>query len=227
MTNIIASGIEYDGRWKVLHYAAQDIYQHAIIAPYYNVTTGALSVWVTSDLWSPAQGTATLEWYDWSGKKLNVDTPSSVQFEVGAINSTRVLKANTMDALKGYDPTNVVMRMTVQAEGRVPNSDATQTFRHENWFHASPLNKAQLQDPGLQLSYSNETKTFTVEATNGVAAWVWLDYPDGAVLNFDINAFWLLPNEKRQLGYKVKSDTTNGAWIEGVTVQSMWNQTLP
>jgi beta-mannosidase len=79
----------------------------------------------------------------------------------------------------------------------------------------------------LQLSYSKSSECFTVTATTAVAAWVWLDYPDGAVVSFDSNAFWLAPGEARQVTYKVKNDTTNGAWIDGVTVQSMWNQTLP
>lgn len=182
---------------------------------------------MTSDLWSAAKGTATFEWLDWRGQKLDVDTPSSVQFEVGAINSTKVLHTNTMDVLSDYELSNVVLRMDVQAEGVLPNSDTKTTFRHENWFHVSPLSKAQIQDPGLQLSYSNSTECFTVTATTGVAAWVWLDYPEGAVLNFDSNAFWLAPNESRQISYKVKIDHTYGAWIEGVTVQSIWNQTLP
>lgn len=117
--------------------------------------------------------------------------------------------------------------MRVKTEGTLPNSDTMQTFTHENWWHASALNKAQLHDPGLQLSYSNDTKKFSVTATKGVAAWVWLDYPNGAVLNFDDNGFWLAKGQTKEVGYTVKFDHTDGAWIDGVTVQSMWNQTLP
>ena len=220
-------GIEYDGRWKILHYGAQDIYKQVIIAGYSNETTGDLSVWVTSDLWSSVKGTATLDWYDWSGKKLNVNTLSTVNFDVGAINSTKVLHTNTDDILNNYDPNDVVLRMQVEAKGTLPNSNLTQTFKHENWFHASSLQKAKLQDPGLELSYSKSTKKFGITATSGIAAWVWLDYPSGAVLNFDSNVFWLLPGETKEVGYTVKFDHTNGTWIDGVTVQSMWNQTLP
>lgn len=190
------------------------------------MTTGDLQVWVTSDLWEPASGVVVLEWIDWSGAKLSVNTPTHVEFEVGAINSTRILRTNVKDALQDYDLTNVVFRMQVQAEGRLPNSDVKTTFRHENWFHASPLNKAKLGDPGLQLTYSNQTESFNVTATTGVAAWVWLDYPNGAVVSFDSNAFWLGPGESRHVGYRVKSDQTNGSWIDGVTVQSIWDQTL-
>lgn len=181
---------------------------------------------MTSDLWSSINGTVQLTWLDWSGQVLNIDTPAQVDFTLGAINSTRVLRTNTSTALAGHDMTNAVLRMQVQAEGSLPNTDVETTFRHENWFHASPLNKAQLQDPGLQLEYSNETESFHVTATSGVAAWVWLDYPDGAVVSFDRNGFWLAPGESRQVGYRVKVDRTNGSWIDGVTVQSIWNQTL-
>ncbi|KAK4547881.1 hypothetical protein LTR36_010600 [Oleoguttula mirabilis] len=220
------AGIEYDGRWKVLHYAAKDIYEHVIIAPYYNLATGNLSVWVTSDLWDAATGTATFTWYDWSGSKLPINATSSVDFSIGAINSTQVLQTFTTDILKDYDLTNVVMHMTVEAQGSLPNDNTTRIFRHDNWFHPTALKDAQLVDPALQLSYSNSTKNFTVTATSGVAAWVWLDYPSGSVLNFDSNAFWLAPNGTREIGYTVKSDSTNGAWIDGVTVESLYNQTL-
>lgn len=200
-----------------------------IIAPYWNVTTGNLQVWVTSDLWDATSGTSTFSWYDWSGNKLDVSLPSSAAVNVGAINSTQVLSADLFSILNGTansDYSNVIMRMEVEATGTMPNSNVTQTFRHENWFHASPLSIAELVDPGLQITYSNSTQNFTVKATTGVAAWCWIDYPAGAVLNFDSNAFWLLPNETRELSYTVKSDTTNGAWIEGVTVESLWNNTL-
>lgn len=221
------AGVEYDGRWKVLHYAAKDIYEHVIIAPYYNITTGNLSVWVTSDLWESVQGEATFTWYDWTGKKLPVNTTSSMDFTVGAINSTQVLYANTTEILSGYEETNVVMHMEVNVTGCLPNSNVTQTFRHANWFHPTALRDAKLVDPGLQLMYSNATKNSSITATSGVASWVWLDYPAGPVLNFESNAFWLAPNQTREIGYTVKSDNTSGTWIEGVTVQSLWNQTQP
>lgn len=223
------AGIEYSGRWKVLHYIAKDIYQPVIISPFFNRTTGDLSVYVTSDLWESATGSANFSWYDWSGNKLNISTPSSAEVNVGAINTTKVLQTNTFDVLNttGYAYSNVVMRMETEVQGQLPNSNETSTFRHENWFHASPLSSAALVDPGLELSYSNSTKNFSVTATTGVAAWVWLDYGDGAVLNFDSNGFWLLPNETREVSYTIKSDTTNGGWIDGVTVESLYNNTIP
>lgn len=206
---------------------ARDIYQPIIISPFFNRTTGDFEVYVTSDLWTSASGIADFAWYDWSGKPLEIDTPSSATFTVGAINTTLVLKANTNDILKGFDPTNVILVANVSAEGKLPNSDKQQTFMHENWFHPTSLASAKLVDPGLELSYSKETQKFTVSATKGVAAWVWLDYPEGAVLYFDENAFLLLPGQSKEIGYTVESDKTGGAWVDGVTVRSLWDNTTP
>ena len=224
------SSIEYDGRWKVLHYAAKHAYEPVIIAPYFNTSTGDLSVWVTSDLWSPISGSATFEWYDWSGNKIDVNiTAATADFTVGAINSTQVLQATQTALLAALpDPRNAVLKMTVEAIGSLPNTNPniTRTFRHEAWLWASPLKDAALVDPGLELEYSDRTRNFTVRATKGVAAWVWLEHGPGVLGNFDENAFWLGKGEEREVGFKVKSDETDGKWIGDVTVQSLWNMTL-
>lgn len=219
------AGIEYDGRWKLLHYAAKDIYEPVIIAAYPNSTTGNLSVYVTSSLWEEASGTATFTWLDWTGQRLGINN-TEASFTVGAINTTKVLDINVNDTLRGFDATNAVLRLETTVQGGLPNTDTLQTFHHENWYHTAPLNTAKLVDPGLAVSYNEETKNFTVTARSGVAAWVFLDYPEGAVVSFDSNGFWLAPNETRQVSYKVKRDDSEGLWIKGVTAQSMWNLTL-
>jgi len=213
------AGIEYDGRWKVLHYMAKDIYNHVIIAPYYNITTGDLTVYVTSDLWTPASGTARLEWYDWSGKIIG--NASTVGFEVGALNTTRVMETNIKN---GSVMANAVLVMKVSASGKLPNSDQTQNFTHENWFHATPLNAVSLQDPQIELSYDDSTAEWSVSSKT-VAPWVWLDFPAGVLGNFEENAFWLIPGETRKVGFTEKS-ATDGTWKDAVTVRSLWNNTL-
>lgn len=219
------AGIEYDGRWKVLHYTAQDIYSNVIITPFYNVTTGDFSVYVTSDLWDAANGTATMTWYDWSGNQLNNSAPSSVDFSVGAINTTQVLQGNLTDLLGSYDSRNVTLRMDVSARGYLPNNSTMQTFTHTNWFHASPLSSASLVDPGLQLRFNGDS--FSVRASSGVAAWVWLDYPAGTVVQFSQNGFWLGKGEERTITYKVINGTIDAEWAKAVTAESLWYMTQP
>lgn len=217
------AGIEYDGRWKVLHYAAKDIYQPVIVAPFFNNTNSILDVWVISDLWSPLYASVNLTWVDWKGQALDISQSISQGVDVGAINATKVISFNTTEIFSGQDKTTILLRMDVLARGNLPNSDKAQIFRHTNWYHATPLAVAKLSDPGLEFNYNEATKKFSVKATTAVAAWVWLDYPAGAVLNFEANGFWLLPGQERQIGYTLKSDTTNGKWIEDVLVRSIWD----
>lgn len=50
---------------------------------------------------------------------------------------------------------------------------------------------------------------------------------DDVVVTFDDNGFWLAKGEGRTVGYTVHRPGKYGAtWIDRVTVQSMWNNTL-
>jgi beta-mannosidase len=214
----------------VLHYVAKDIYSNVIISPFHNATTSDFEVYVTSDLWSSASGTATFTWYDWSGNTLNTSaTPNAVQVNVGAINTTRVFSGNTHDILTtlGLAGADVVLAMDVAVQGTPPNSNRTQAFTHRNWFHPVSLSQANLVDPRIMITYEKDSYKFVLEATNGVAAWVWIDYPAGAVVTFEKNGFWLGKGAKQRIGFDVKSDNTGGKWIEGVTVRSLWDNTTP
>ncbi|EOD48667.1 glycoside hydrolase family 2 protein [Neofusicoccum parvum] len=225
------ASIEYDGRWKVLHYVAKDIYQPVVVTPFWNRTTGLLEVYVTSDLWTPATGTANFSWVTYAGTPLNISTATSAPVAVGALNTTRVLSANTNDILASVNPADALLVMDVSVEGALPNTNATTTFTHRNWWHASTLADAKLVDPGVSVAHVGEVGggngKFVVTAEKGVAAWVWLDYPEGAVVFFDENAFWLLPGESKEVGYTMQKDETGGAWVDGVTVGSLWDNTVP
>ncbi|KAF2760660.1 glycoside hydrolase [Pseudovirgaria hyperparasitica] len=219
------AGIEYDGRWK---YTAKDIYKNVIIAPHQNDSTDdQLEVYVTSDLWSSTTGRVNMTWYDWSGIPQNIPTATSIDVTVDPLNTSRVYQTSLDSSLSGHDRNNLVLIMDVTTEGKLPNDETAQTFNHRNWYHPTPLKDARLVDPGLKVTHNDETKKFTVEATTGVAVWTWLDYPEGVVATFDDNAFVLRKGETREVGYRVKKDTTSGNWIEGVKVGSLWDNTTP
>lgn len=218
------AGIERSGRWKVLHYHAKDLYQNVIVSPFYNETTDELEVWVTSDLWSPVSGTVEWTWFTYNG---SVIAQNRSAVSVGALNSTQVFQGTVAGEIAGYDPRDVVLRLQVNATGMLPNSgNATTEFAHTNWWHASRFSTANLVDPALSISHDNPSQTVSVEAANGVSVWTWIDYPAGVVVTFDDNGFWLAKGESRTLGYNVTGDTTNGTWIEGLVVSSLYNNTL-
>ncbi|KAK3328181.1 glycoside hydrolase family 2 protein [Cercophora scortea] len=101
------AGIEYEGRWKVLHNVARDIYQPVILAPLWNVTSGLLQLYAVSDLWTEVSGSVTVAWVDWAGNVLPGLLPSgsggsggggvvpqTLSFTVGALNSSLVATWN-------------------------------------------------------------------------------------------------------------------------------------
>ena len=218
------ASIEYDGRWKVVHYVAKDIYSPVIISAFRNVTNEDMEIWVISDLWDGISATVNLTWVDWEGNSLNVSMEAPHDIHVGAINGTKIISTNLDTALAGINPANALLRMHVEAQGSLPNSNASQTFTHTNWFHPAPLSRADLVDPGLELRTADDK--FVVKATKGVAAFVWIDYPSGVVVSFEDNGFWLGAGEEREVGVKVKSGGEGDEWREGVTVRSLWNNTV-
>lgn len=216
------AGLEHDGRWKMMHYIAKDVYKAVIVAPQYNQSTGDLEVWAVSDLWSAVSGYATITWYDWTGKAL---LTSWSNVEIGAINATKVFDLNVYDL--GLDLSNSIAKCSVEVLGVpwYPKSSKSATYKHETWFHAKPLVNHVLKDPMLSVSHDFISNSFIVQANGGVAAWVWLDHPAGVSGNFEENGFWLLPKRPKRVGFKVKNDTTGGNWVKSVTARSLWDNT--
>ncbi|KAJ5506460.1 Glycoside hydrolase superfamily [Penicillium expansum] len=222
------AGIEYDGRWKVLHYVARDIFQPVIVSPFWNYSTGDLDIYVTSDLWETVRGTVNLTWTDLSGKPIpgNAGTPLTKQFSVGALNTTSIYGTN-IAKLSLSDTKDAVLVIDLTAQGRLPNTESKSltTLTHRNQFTPVFPKDLALKDPGLKLSHDAHTGTFTVEARSAVSLYTWLDYPAGVVGYFEDNSFSLLPGEKRTLRFVVQKDETKGKWVDGVTVRSLWDQT--
>lgn len=222
------AGIEYDGRWKVLHYVARDIYQPVIVSPFWNYTTGDLSIYVTSDLWEPAHGYVNLTWMDLSGNPIpgNAATPQTRHFSVRGLNTTKIYRTNVAN-LALPDQKNAVLVMSLISRGHLPNSGniPASTFSHRNQFTPVWPKDLALNDPQLQLSRDSKTGVFTVEAKSAVSLYTWLDYPAGTVGYFDDNAFLLVPGEKRKVRFVVQKDESDGKWVHNVTVSSLWDQT--
>ncbi|KAL4804336.1 glycoside hydrolase superfamily [Aspergillus unguis] len=221
------AGIEYDGRWKVLHYVARDIYRPIIVSPFWNYTTGALEIYVTSDLWESATGMVNLSWLDLSGETItdNTGTPSNLQFTVGALNTTKVYSTN-IDDLNLPNPKDSILTLSVSSKAHLPNSNSTTTLTHNNYFTPAFPKDLEIVDPGLELSYNADTETFTVEAKTGVSLYTWLDYPAGLVGYFSDNAFVLIPGQKKEVKFLVQEDTAGlgEEWQSKVTVRSLWDQ---
>ncbi|KAL4929078.1 beta-mannosidase mndA [Aspergillus undulatus] len=221
------AGIEYDGRWKVLHYVARDIYQPIIVSPFWNYTTGDLDIYVTSELWESAIGTVNLAWSTLAAEAIsdNAGTPKTLEFTVGAINTTKVYSTNLND-LNIPDSQDAILILSASAQAHLPNTDEVTSLYHENYFTPVFPKDLGLVDPGLELSYDADTGVFVVEAKSGISLYTWLDYPAGLVGYFEENAFLLVPGQRKEIRFIVQEDSSDGewAWQQEVTVRSLWDQ---
>ncbi|PHH70346.1 hypothetical protein CDD80_6071 [Ophiocordyceps camponoti-rufipedis] len=216
------AGIEYGGRWKVLHYVARDVYRPVIVAPLFNETTRVLDVYAVSDLWTDVEGVATLSWLDWDGHPL--EEVQTIPFTVGPINSSRLA------SLPMTEKTHGLLIANLTAKGTPINSVETRTYTHTGTFTPTPLAAVPLPDPGLSIDYDASADVFRVVARRGVSAWTWIGVAEAdeaaVVVAFEENAFVLRPGEVRSVGYRVLSGGSRG-WQTRVTVQSIYNHTLP
>ncbi|KAK3326011.1 glycoside hydrolase family 2 protein [Apodospora peruviana] len=245
------AGIEYEGRWKVLHNIAREMYQPVIVAPLWNVTSGLLDMYVVSDLWAEVKGTVTLAWVDWNGDILqdisaigdgNATAATTLQFSVGGLNSSLLTTLNisslfptpvglldnsTTTTAGKNSASNALFVASLTATGTPVNTNATRTYTHTNFWTPTPLGQAALVDPGLRVSYDSLADVFLVTAQIGVSMWTWLSagLDDDVVVNFEENGFLLLRGEVKRVKYHVLSGVAEG-WKARVTVGSIWDNTL-
>ncbi|KAJ7167232.1 glycoside hydrolase family 2 protein [Mycena crocata] len=232
------SAVESNNRQKVLYYAAKDIFSPVIVAAYYNTSSSssALQVWVTSDLFTPISATVSYAWVDYAGNAISVGgsagSNGSTQVDVGAVSAVEAVGLRYADlagaiAAGGADVRDALLLLSVSAK-----AEGT-TYTHTAVFHPALLAEAALRDPGLVLtraksSGGKKTFTFSVKATTAVAAWVWLDVATTAVTGYwSANGFWLQKGEARDVVFTVWDDWSGGKWVAGVSVRSVWDNTLP
>ncbi|KAK3338667.1 glycoside hydrolase family 2 protein [Lasiosphaeria hispida] len=224
------AGIEYEGRWKVMHYAVRDVYSEVVVVPLWNATSGEMQVWVVSDLWAPAKGRLEVGWVDWKGE--TVGGREEMEFEVRGVNATLVKKMDFSTIFGGggdgtLNASEIVFVARVAATGTSVNANATRTYLHSDYWTPTPLASAALVDPGVTVVYDNAHEVFVVTATKGVSMWTWLSaaVEDDVVINFEDNGFMMLKGEVRRLRFSGLKPGRDG-WQGRVSVRSIWDQTL-
>ncbi|KAI9603876.1 hypothetical protein H4Q26_003482 [Puccinia striiformis f. sp. tritici PST-130] len=157
------SSIEYTGRWKIFHYLAERVQSHVIITPIYHVKNETLDIYVTSDLWEDARGTAQLSWYDFAGHQLS---KASKEFIVGPLNSTRLLRTSGLSAIvpNGHPPHDAWLHLTLTTnDGKHAN---------EQFFHPVKLKDCLLRPTKVSSRAIGHNQISLQVAHGGVAAWV-------------------------------------------------------
>ena len=155
--------VESNNKPKMAYYGVKDMYEHVIVSPYYDVTSGNWQVWVTSDLLTPFEGEVEMRHTDWAGNELKLNAPKAGEesfanlaregikksIMVDKLGSTRVISIDHAleDLIKqGGDPANAVGRLSVKGTAN------GQPYSHYIYSHPVSLAKSKLQNPGLTVT---------------------------------------------------------------------------
>ena len=176
------SSIEYDGRWKLLHYAARRFFapQRVIVVRKDDV----ISVSIVNDTAAPLSGSVALRFLDWSGRELaREDVPvADVTAAAAHIRAWSVaeLPARPVDAFLAAELTD--------ADGA--RVDRTITL-------LTDFKRAPLEQPGLEPRPTGPD-TLTITCTAAPAFRVSIE-PEDPRFTPDDNGFDMLPGERREI----------------------------
>ena len=173
-------------------------------------------MWVASDAWSSANGSVNATWLNWAGDVLNT---TEYPFVLPGLASMQLDERQGWSAIlppnsEAFDAI-LLLNLTAQTEER-------DWYTHENFLVPKYLSHAQLINPGLTMKQVGP-RTWRVEATRGVAAYVWLSHPIGVTGYFDDNAVFMRKGQSCDFVFTVLNDKTSGKWVENVRVRSLWD----
>ena len=184
------SSIDYYGKWKALHYKAQGLYKPVLISPV--VKDDNLKLFIVSDKLKSLPSTLSLKLFDFNGQLLK-ELKKPVIIEP---NTSKVyLTLKTKDFLRGADPSNIVLRISL--------FNNNLEIATKNFFFVKPKH-LNLQKPAIEFSAVKIPGGFQLTFTsNKLAKSVFLSTEDGKGF-FTKNFFDLIPDIPVKLNYKTK-----------------------
>jgi beta-mannosidase len=178
------SSLEYDGTWKLLHYAARRFFAPILLAA--QVIEGRLEVWLTSDRTEEVSCRATVRVMDFAGKVVSRDV-APVRMRAG---SARMVKAVKLSEIAPR-PERVFLSLVLEHEGtRVVN----------DIFLTEPK-RCALGDPRVSVRSSSTRDGFAVRLSSDAPAFHAALSVEGIPGEFSDNFFTILPGEPRTVGF--------------------------
>jgi len=201
------SSLEYDGRWKMLHYYARHFFAPVLVSAYEDGE--ALQVWVTSDERERVSGRLEVALWSWTGERLSVETQS---FEIDALGSAAVWTKGLEELLEGAgEPRECFVTMAADLGGR----------EIQNVHFLSPLKHAELPRATVTLEVAERgAREFAVTVTTDAAApFVFLSTRSAG--RFSDNGMVMLPGEKLGLTFHAWEDVTADELRESLSVKTL------
>jgi len=199
------ASLEYQGKWKLLHYMAKRFYAPTIVSAFQR-EDGTVEVWLTDDVQKSRQAKVKVQVLDFAGKvmfeeKLTLATPGG---------GAKLLREYPQKKLTS-SPAATFMLLSLEVDGVA--------FRNEHFF--TVYKKCDLPEAKVNTTVKAQGGGFavTVKAT-APAFYVSLN-ADGLRGEFDDNCFTLLPKETRMLYFTPKQKLTLAEFQKSLLVNHL------
>ncbi len=203
------SSLEYDGRWKLLHYEARRFF--APLRLVCQVYQTQQEVWLSNDTDREVRGSVLLQWLGWDGT-----VRRERRVEVSAASDTATLVERSDLAGTGEQE---FLLATWEGDGH--------TTVERGWTFLTEPKRCELQMPGLTVSATGSAAgsagcgTVEVACAGAPAFWVTLEARDPA-LRFGDNGFLMLPGETHRVSVTGAAGDDHRRWdVDEITCRHL------
>lgn len=208
------SSIEFGGKWKMLHYFAQDFF--APVLPVGFEDSGSLLIYAVSDLSSDLKLRAVISVYLWSRLQPVCSLKSELSLVQGG-SAAVVFKQSIAALLAGCGSCT---RLTCLLSFHLEDDRGQQEGPENHFYLSSPKDAQGIQKPNITAKIQPEGSGFTVSLqTSAVAPFVWLDVAN-IPGRFSSNGFLMLSSNK-SVCFKPWSSTSVSELSRALTVTSL------
>ncbi|KAM6961248.1 beta-mannosidase [Aplochiton taeniatus] len=208
------SSIEFGGKWKMLHYFAQDFF--APVLPVGFEDSGSLLIYAVSDLSNDLKLRAVISVYSWSRLQPMCSLKSELSLVEGG-SAAVVFKQSIAALLAGCGSCT---RLTCLLSFHLEDGRGRQEGPENHLYLSSPKDARGIQKPNITAQIQQRGSGFTVSLqSSSVAPFVWLDVAN-IPGRFSSNGFLMLSGN-RTVCFNPWGPTSVAALSQALTVTSL------
>jgi beta-mannosidase len=208
------SSLDYDGRWKALHYMARHFYAPLLVSGIANKDEGTVAVHVTNDKHQDVTGEVLWDVTTVQGEEVTGGRETAV---FPANKSMSPVMLDLQEALAEYGRRNLLVWLALRVDELIVSENLVLLARSKHLPLADPAIDWKVVESG------NGRYHATLSATRP-ALWVWLETNDVAIRVSD-GFFHLRPNRPRTIS--LVSPTAVEAIKDAITVHSLFDTYQP
>ncbi|HRR06362.1 MAG TPA: hypothetical protein P5105_03680, partial [Victivallales bacterium] len=194
------SSIDYEGRWKILHYAEKKFFAPLLVSCVQ--TERGLEIWGTSDLTKSLKGELKLALEKFDGSRLKSE---KVKVNLRALESKIIKIFDTTDILKDDNlKRSIILRFSLECD----------SFKTENSHIFDEWKYLELEKPNIKWQITENRGKITLKIKSSTfTPYVWIRHGDVEGI-FDDNGMHLFAGEELHLNFYSKSEKTSLDYLQ-------------